>query len=160
MSEPLATYLRDHLAGSNFAIELLKSLRDKHKGEAGRVAAAVLPEIQKDRDTLQKIIDQVGRAPVDLKEAAAWVTEKVSRLKLTSDDPGGLGTFEAIEALALGILGKLSLWSALKVVAGVDPRIVGTDFDELSKRAKSQHHDVEYCRLQLARAALAPALGK
>jgi hypothetical protein len=33
MSDPLATYLHDHLAGSNFAIELLDSLRDQYSGE-------------------------------------------------------------------------------------------------------------------------------
>jgi len=156
MSDPLATYLHDHLAGSNFAIELLIAVRDKHKGQAGQVAAAVLPEVQKDQDTLQRIIDQVGTTPMDLKEAAAWIAEKVSRLKLSHDDPAGLGTFEAMEALSLGILGKLALWRALHVISGVDTRVHGLAFDDLCARAEAQHQQVEECRLELARTALLP----
>jgi hypothetical protein len=67
-----------------------------------------------------------------LVEAAAWLGEKVSRVKLRRRAAGGLGTFEALEALALGILGKLALWRALAVIAAVDGRLGGMDFDHLS----------------------------
>ncbi len=87
MNDSLAIYLHDHWAGSNSAIEHLTMLRADHEGEASRVAASVLPEIEKDRKTFQSIIERVGRASFDLKEAAAWVAEKASRLNLRSGDP-------------------------------------------------------------------------
>jgi len=154
MSDSLATYLHDHLAGSNFAVELLEFLRDQHAGEPlGASAAALLAEIGQDRETLQGIIDRVGgNAPV-LKEAAAWVGEKLSELKLSR---GAFGTFEALEALALGILGKLALWTALEVVAIADTRLRGLDFKRLASSAERQHSKAEALRLEWARAAFAP----
>ena len=54
MSDPLAIYLHDHLAGSNFAIELLEFLRDQHAGQKlGDAAGELLAEVEKDRKTLQ-----------------------------------------------------------------------------------------------------------
>jgi hypothetical protein len=64
MSDPLATYLHDHLAGSNFALELLKNLHDQHAGDSlGQFAAVLLIEIEEERQVLQRIIDQIGTQP-------------------------------------------------------------------------------------------------
>lgn len=154
MDDPLATYLHDHLAGSNFAIELLKTLRDEHAGQPlGQFASGLLIEIEKDRGVLLGIIDRVGKTLFDLKEAAGWLAEKVSQLKLRHDHAGELGTFEALEGLGLGILGKHALWQALQVVAEADARVRGPDYAELSARARAQFAQVEQRRLQVARAA-------
>jgi hypothetical protein len=151
MSDPLATYLHDHLAGSNFAIDLLKTLRDEHDGEPlGRFAAELLVQVEEDREVLQGIVERVGKGPA-LKEAAAWLAEKLSQLKLRRSVAGGHATFEALEALALAILGKLALWRALPVIAETDARVRGPDFDQLTARAQAQHVSVEERRLQAAR---------
>jgi hypothetical protein len=75
-------------------------------------------------------------------------------LKLRRRAAGGLGTFEALEALALGILGKLALWRALAVSAAADARLRGVDFDHLAARAQAQHARVEERRLEAARVVL------
>jgi hypothetical protein len=158
MSDPLATYLHDHLAGSNFAIELLKNLHDQHAGEPlGQFAAVIRIEIEEERQVLQRIIDQVGNQPPALKEAAAWVLEKLSRFKLTHAGSGELGTFEALETLGLGILGRAALWRALSVIAPTDARVHGPDFDTLAAGALAQHARVEERRLQVASTALRSA---
>jgi hypothetical protein len=155
MSDSLGTYLHDHLAGSNFAVELLEFLRDQHSGEAlGASAAALLEEIEQDRETLQEIIGRVDSGAPLMKEAAAWVSEKLSEWKLGR---GAFGTFEALEALALGILGKLALWQALETIADADIRLRGVDFSQLAARAKRQHSQAEQLRLEWAPAAFAPA---
>jgi hypothetical protein len=149
MSDSLATYLHDHLAGSNLAVDLVEFLRDQHVGDPlGGFAATLLAEIKHDREVLQGIIDQAGSGFPVVKEAAAWLSEKVSQLKFTR---GAFGTFEALEALALGILGKLALWRTLATIA--DARIRGVDFDQLGARAQAQHAQVEELRLQAARIA-------
>src|SRR5260370_41973330 len=109
MSDPLAIYLHDHMAGSHFAIKLLESLHDQYKDEGlGQFALALCAEIKRDQDTLQQIIEQVGEAHFDLAEVAGWVGEKASQFKLQRDDcGGGPGTVEALETLALGIRGEL-----------------------------------------------------
>ena len=58
-----------------------------------------------------------------VKEWGAWLAEKVSRLKLKHGEADGLGTFEALEFLVVGIHGKWALWRALSVVAGCDSRL-------------------------------------
>jgi hypothetical protein len=153
MSDSLSTYLHDHLAGSNFAVDLLEFLRDQHAGDPlGAFAATLLVEVKRDREVLQGIIDRAGTGFPLVKEAAAWLGEKVSRWKLTR---GAFGDFEALEALALGILGKLALWRALATI--VDVRMRGVDFDQLGARAQAQHAQVEELRLQAARTAFEPS---
>jgi hypothetical protein len=155
MHDPLATYLNDHLAGSNFAMELLEFLRDQHVGEPlGGFAAALLAEIGEDRRVLQGIIDRAGGGVSILKEVTAWLGEKLSEFKLKD---GSFGTFEALEALALGIFGKLELWRALETIAKADTRVSGIDFGQLATRAQGQYSRVEEFRLQAAPAAFAPA---
>ena len=157
MSEPLAVYLHDHLAGSAFAIDLVESLRDHYAGDPlGEFASDLLIQIKQDRDVLQAIADGIGKTSPDVKEAAAWLAEKVARFKLSHEDARGLGTFEALEALALGILGKVALWRALQVAAECDDRLSGVDFEGLIARAQKQHAQVEEQRLVTARIALVP----
>jgi hypothetical protein len=154
MSDPLASYLHDHLAGSTFAIELLGSLREQFGDtDLGRFAAAVLADVKEDQQVLQTIVDRVGKSGVDLKQATAWLAEKASQLKLRRDDPDGLGTLKALETLTLGIAGKLGLWRVLAVLAETDDRLRGNDFDKLMARAQEQHSRVEERRMQTARRA-------
>ena len=155
MSEPLTDYLNDHLAASNFAVELLKTLHDEHSSEPlGEFAAALLMEVEEDRQALRRIMGAVGAEASTLKEATAWVAEKVSRFKLSHASSGAAGTFQALETMALGVLGKLALWRALAVIAAADLRLSGTDFDALAARAEAQHAQVEEWRLRVAGNAL------
>jgi hypothetical protein len=154
MSDALATYLHDHLAASHFAANLLETLRDRYTGaKLGEFASVILAEVKQDQEALQKIIEQVGSGNFNLMEATGWLAEKASKLKLRLDDPGGLGTFEALETLALGIQGKISLWRVLAVVFLIDPRIHGADFDELAQRAQDQYNRMEAHRIECARTA-------
>jgi hypothetical protein len=153
MNEPLGTYLHDHLSGANFAIELLKFLREQPQRPVGKEIEDLLLDIEMDRKTLQGIIDRIGSGVPLMKEAAAWVAEKASELKLRQ---GPLGTFEALEALALGILGKLALWQTLARIATADARLLGIDFEQLSARAQEQHSRTEALRLQAATVAFQP----
>ena len=126
--DALATYLRDHLAGAAAAVDLLELLRDQHAGEPlGEFAAEILADVEADRAALAAVAQRVGGEPGVLKDATAWIGAKVARLKLGRHVAGDLGTFEALETLALGIVGKLALWRALVLVAPSDPRLVGVD---------------------------------
>ena len=158
MSDALATYLQDHLAGAEVAIDMLHAL-SKQYGSAtlGTFAAGLVHEIEQDRATLRQIADQIGDGGSTLKEATAWVGEKLSRLKLHSRVSGALGTLETLETLGLGILGKAKLWRALAEVAPSDPRLQGVNFGQLLDRALAQHEQVEARRLEVARAALRAA---
>lgn len=152
MSDPIATYLHDHHAGSRFAIDLLKALRDQYTGtELGRFADELLVEIREDRALLGELVERAGsRAKSVTKEIGAWVGEKATRLKLGSPRDG-LGTLQTLETLGLGVQGKLALWDALAELAAVDARFRGVDFDRLADRARAQHARIEEHRLAAAR---------
>ena len=106
------------------------------------VSAHLLHEIEADRETLRRIADSVGAGTSALKEIGAWAEEKISRLKLRDLDENGLGLFEALEFLELGIHGKRALWSALVAIAPADARLRGIDFSSLCERAEAQETEV------------------
>jgi hypothetical protein len=155
----LATYLNDHLAGSVVALELLEGLV---ADRAGTVEAAGLEtlraDILADREALEGLMTQVGIGVSGPRQATAWLTERLSELKLRLDDPGhgALRRLEALEAVALGIQGKQALWHALAAVAAEEPALARLDYDQLLHRAADQHAVVEPLRLQAAREALSP----
>jgi hypothetical protein len=139
MNDSLGTYLHDHLAGAAFAVDLVEFMRDQHRDDdLGRFAAEILADIKHDRDTLRRIAERVGGSPDTVKEVAAWVGEKISRFKLGHNEGSGLATFEALEFLGIGILGKRSLWHALAVIAPSDPRLTGIAFGALAASAQKQ----------------------
>jgi hypothetical protein len=157
MNDPLGTYLHDHLAGADFAIDLLQAMKERQiENPTGGFVGPLLAKVKEDRDTLQQLADKIGFGPNVLKEFTAWISEKASRVKLGAASAGDFGEFEALEFLALGITGKLSLWLALQVVARSDARLGGVDFEQLISRAEAQYKEVEERRLALATIALAP----
>uniref|UniRef100_Q01R94 Uncharacterized protein n=1 Tax=Solibacter usitatus (strain Ellin6076) TaxID=234267 RepID=Q01R94_SOLUE len=155
MNDPLATYLHDHLAGSSFAVELLEKLASEFAGtQLGEVARQLLEQVSLDRKTLEQLIAQVGKAGSDLYDALGWLGERVSRIKLKHDDPAGIGAFQALETISLGILGKRAMWEALQAREKADSRIAGPDFEMLIRRAEQQFQQANQHRLELADGAL------
>lgn len=154
--EALESYLNDHVAGSVAAIELLDHLVES-AGDSGtrRFFEEIRTEVTEDQATLRGILRGLGADESGLRKAGAWLTEKVARAKLRLEGParGSVHELEALEGLALGILGKLALWRALAVAGAIDAR--GVDLGELQRRAETQHARIESRRLDRARALFA-----
>jgi hypothetical protein len=156
----LGTYLNDHLAGSVGALDLIDHLaRRSETPDEVSFFRRLHEEITAEQTQLREVLRDVGGDESGVRKAAGWVAEKVSRLKLKWDDPGddGLRRFEALEALALGITGKLSLWKTLAAVAGEIPALRHLDFAELQRRSEDQYAAVETRRLAAAREAFTPS---
>ena len=152
MTDPLVTYLGDHLGGAAHAIELLKTMRDHYEGDPlGQFAGELLAQIEADREVLRDIAERLGAGSNEMKELAGRISEMISRLKMSHRITSGLGTFESLEFLELGIQGKWALWRALAVAAETEPRLQGPDFEQLIERAEKQRSQVEQRRLALAR---------
>ena len=159
-SRPLDVYLNDHLAGSTGGVEVAQRAVDDFSGtELGEFFANLLTEIQEDKTTLEDLMKQVGTQPNPLKQAGAWVMEKVSRLKLSSLKGGDLEALLTIETLQIGIQGKCALWLALKEVADSIPQLGGTDLDRLISRAEDQINRLETERMKAATSALVASSG-
>src|SRR4026209_183995 len=126
-AEPIIVYLDDHLAGSATASQILETLRDDTG--LGAWCVALLKEIEADRRVLSDLRLRIDQPPNPLKEAIGWLAGALGRMKLHQQVSGPVGKLEALEALAVGIQGKLALWKALEVSA--DPRLSGVDFEQL-----------------------------
>jgi hypothetical protein len=154
--EALAAYLNDHLAGAAAGIELAEKLRGNNQGtELGQVMATLHADISEDRDALEELMRHLDLDRHPVKEAAGWMLEKVSRLRLNPAMTGSaeLTRMQEAEALSLGIEGKLSMWLALKEAAATDRRLAVTDYDHLIERARGQRRALEPHRLAAAVAA-------
>ncbi len=151
-------YLNDHLAGAMLGRDLAEQIRSRSHGTAlGQLMESLAPEIEQDRQTLIELMRRVGSSKNPVKQATAWIAEKVSRAKfsgMTSRDPE-LGTFMALETLALGVRGKACMWTALKQVADEHPPIASMNLDELIDRAHTQQDALERERLAAGMRAFA-----
>jgi hypothetical protein len=157
MSEPLVTYLNDHLGGAQIAIQLLEGRRDRHNNQRFRgFARLLLPEIEADDRTLRTIAEKIDAGTGVAKQVGGWLLEKVSRLKLGHTGSTDFEMFESLELLALGIHGKLCLWKALQAASRRDPRLREYNFAEFIGRAEQQYNKVESQRLDLAQIVLSP----
>ena len=155
--ENLASYLNDHLAGSVGALELLERLIDIYEGKPLRVFFQELRnDIRDDQEKLRQLIQELGADESAVRKAGAWLVEKLSRAKMpvSESSEDDMGLFLALEALALGIMGKQSLWHALQAASQTMPRLGGLDYAELERRATEQHERVEGKRLEIARHVL------
>jgi hypothetical protein len=156
-SRYLAIYLNDHLAGSTAGLELARRAAGAHgEGELGALLTRLAGEIASDRQALRDIMASLEVGEDRAKVAAAWLGEKVGRLKLNGHllDRSPLSPLVELEGLALGITGKLVLWRALVAVAdahGLD----AARLRELTARAERQQGEVEEQRIAVARRALA-----
>lgn len=153
----LAIYLNDHLAGSVAGIELAKRASGNNEGTpVGEFLAQLVIDIDEDRAALEAIMDELGVRKDLLKDAAAWVAEKVGRLKLNGKIIGysPLSHLVELEGLALGVEGKLSLWRALQEIQGEYPALANVDLDRLAERAATQREGLERFRRDAAATAL------
>jgi hypothetical protein len=152
---PLAIYLTDHLGGAAAGRELAAKLRAKYEGTPrGEVFERLLSEVEADKRTLERLVERFRGGSDPVKHAVGWTIEKLSRLKTSDLLGGGAHSVVELEAMALGIRGKLALWHALREVQPDEPRLKSVDLDELIRRAESQFDAVERERLAAAREVL------
>lgn len=155
-SEPLTTYLNDHLAGATMGKELVEScLTHNTETPLGNFLAQLLSDIEEERGVLRGVLERLGGGTNPLKTAVTWLGEKASRVKLggAAGAYTDLNRLEELELLLLGVRGKLALWRALEAVA--DDRLRDVDFAALSARAEGQLEHIEQHRLRAAHAAFA-----
>jgi hypothetical protein len=157
VNEYLATYLNDHLAGSVAAMELLDQLEKEHAGTPlQRFFAELRADVLADRQELKALMSGLQIDESSARKASAWLTEKVTELKLRFDDSshGPLRLLQAVEVLALGIEGKKLLWRALAAAAERSVSLQSLDYERLTQRAEEQRRNIEEVRLEAAKKAL------
>ncbi|MFP4228849.1 MAG: hypothetical protein ACLFTE_08485 [Salinivenus sp.] len=152
----LRTYLNDHRAGAEAGLQLAKDSRDHNPtGPLHEFLSALVTEIEEDVEQLERLHGRLHSAENPLKKTSAWLFSKVSRLKLETAllEYSDLTRLEELEALMLGVRGKLALWNVLEAACGPDPRFEHVDFDELQRRAQRQLEGLKKHHLEAARHA-------
>ena len=145
----LSVYLHDHLAGASGGVELARRAAKEHADtEFGPALASLAHEIDRDRDSLRTILDDLGMSDHTALEATSWLVEKVGRLKPNGQLVGRspLTALVELETLRLGIVGKLAGWTSLRTLANVDPRLDADHLDRLIVRAEAQAAQAEELR--------------
>jgi hypothetical protein len=146
-------YLRDHLAGSIAALELVeRTARENETNELGAFLTSLHGEISEDQATLLDVMKTLDVEPSRVKNGLAWAAEKAGRLKLNGRllRYSPLSRVHELEALEAGIVGKRSLWTNLEALE--DPRLAGLDLEPLVERAEAQRASVEKWRRRAAAA--------
>jgi hypothetical protein len=159
----LAIYLNDHLAGSVVGTELAKRVLRENRGTAFEEPLNwLLAQIQEDRATLVKILQELGVSKSRVKTSLAIVLERLGRLKLNGQLTGysPLSRLVELEGLALGVTGKLALWENLREIAPEEPGLAAFDFDELIRRAQEQLGRLREQRLAASRLGLKASGGE
>lgn len=154
----LSVYLNDHLAGATVGVELARRAAGSNRStDYGPVLSELAEEVERDRETLVAIMKRLGIGRDRIKVLASWGAEKAGRLKLNGQLLGysPLSRLVELEALSLGVEGKLALWLSLRQTHGADPRLGGIELDELIDRARSQRRRLERQRRRAADEALA-----
>lgn len=152
-------YLNDHLGGATLGANLAEQIAEHAEGTPlADVMTRLHAEIEEDRDTLHDLMERVDVSRNPVKQATGWLAETASRVKFSGAASGdsGHGIFMALETLALGVQGKLSLWRVLREVRTAHPPLAVIDFDALIARAEAQYATLERERMAAGRAALAP----
>jgi len=153
----LDVYLNDHLAGSTMGLDLARRLASQGEGTPlGEVMGAIASEIERDRETLERLMARLDVTQNPVKQGLTWMAEKASGLKFSGATTGdrALGTMLALETLSLGVEGKRCLWESLSVLPDPDPAIQELDLPGLMSRAVSQRAAIDRKRLALVPAAL------
>jgi len=154
----LEIYLADHAAAATAGLELARRVaRSNASTPFGEPLRRLAGDIEEDRQALKRVVTKLAFRESRLKQAFAWAGERAGRLKPNGQVKGysPLSRVLELEALSVGIAGKLALWQSLQLLTHVRERLPDLDLEELAERARSQRDEVEKQR----REAVSKAFG-
>jgi hypothetical protein len=137
----LRIYLQDHLAGATGGLELARRMRGSNEGSAyGAPLAKLADDIEADRRSLERIMDDLGFGADRAKNLVFWMGEKAGRLKLNGQLTGysPLSRLMELEGLITGVNAKRSLWVTLRELAETEPELDAERLGRLVERAEQQ----------------------
>ena len=142
----LIAYLREHLAGSDAAIEVVERLRLTHAGsQEGRLFASLFDEFREEREVVRLLLEQIGASPLPLKRLFGHASG-AAVMPGTGGDPS---LFWTLEGLAIGVQGKRCMWRALDALLGDQPIPSARSLGGLEAMAVRQWEAIEERRRAL-----------
>lgn len=157
LTDRLAIYLNDHLAGATGTVQLARRSEQAQQGTPERAEFARLAtELADDRATLIDVMATLGVPRSPWKPAVATVGERLGRLKPNGQLRGRspLSTLLEVELLRLGTQANAAVWQSLRAVARHDHRLDDAQLAALEQRAHAQAERLAALHAPAARAAL------
>ncbi|MPY57576.1 hypothetical protein FNH08_10505 [Streptomyces spongiae] len=147
----MGIYLNDHLAGATAGVERARHLAKASRGTALSPAVDLLAtEIAQDREILKELMRRLDVPVRRYKICAGWLLERAGRLKsngrVVRRSP--LSTTVELEALRMGVTGKLAVWQTLRRLSDTEDRLDPRLCDDLLERAERQLQTLEELHLQ------------
>jgi len=127
----LRIYLEDHLAMMVGELELIRRCRSSNGGTPlAEFLDRLEVEVEEQRTLAKNVLERVGGAENVIKQGAAWMVEKLGRLKLNDAllNYSGLSRLAELETLAVGAQERIALWDTLDAIAPRDQRLSDLGF--------------------------------
>jgi len=159
----LRIYMEDHLALIVAEAELAnRCWRSNRKTPLGEFLKQLENEVKAQQSIVKDIIHRIGcKETVEsrLKQSAAWMAEKLGRLKLNDSllSYSDLSRVVELETLAAAAQERIALWDNLHAVEESDSRLQGITFSFF--REQSQEH-LDELKIRRRMAAVEAFLGK
>ena len=145
----LATYLRDHLAGADSAIQMVEGLSHEYgAGPEGSLFESLSEQFREDRGVVEGLLTDLGDTSQSVKRLAGRATGSALRM-VAGGAPGDLSLFRTLEALAIGVQGKRCLWQAAQALGSLPHPPGRRSFVELEADAVRQWETIDRHRLSL-----------
>jgi hypothetical protein len=149
----LEVYLNDHLAELVMERELaVRCHGNNPDGALGQFLARLVEEIKDQEGMVREVLHRVGGSESMIKEGAAWLAEKVGRLKLNNSlvSYSDLSRVVELEGLLVAGHARLSLWQTAATVFGQDSRLVDLPFGRRIEETREQLNELDRFRLAAA----------
>ncbi len=156
----LSTYLNDHYAAAVAAAELARRMSAQRRGGPdAEEFAALAGEVADDARALRVILSELGVPVRRYKTVAAWLGEKVGRLKLNGRvrAPSPASPVVELDGLGMLITARAGVWRTLLTVARHDDRLDERELIELLGRADRQEDTVRRLQGRAAETAFGAA---
>lgn len=150
----LGLYLADHLSGATAGVARMQRMAQAYADtELGDTLAELATHLQAERDFLRDLINSLELRQRPHRQAAAWIAERMGRLKTNARPTGSPMTpLLELEIMRSAVIGKLGGWQTLASYAadlGLPPEV----FTALAAQARAQADTLEDLHATVAGAA-------
>lgn len=154
-STALASYLRDHLSGSDTAIRVVERLRRTHAGTSeGRLFGSLFEDLQREREVVRTLLADIGASTLSAKRLMSGAGGMIMA-PASGGDRNELALLRTLESLAIGVQGKRLLWRAMQDVEPEFTSVSRSRLGELETLAVRQWEAIDERRRAVGRATFA-----
>jgi hypothetical protein len=156
MTDDLHVHLQNHWTAATAGVDFARRVARSHEGTAAGIGLAeVSDQVADDRESLRKIMQQLGVRPARVVPLAARLVERLGRLKpnghLIRRSP--VSDVLELEAFRGAVTTKQAGWDTLVVLAETDDRLPREWLLQLGERAREQAASLTAIQREVAAAS-------